>query len=174
MNHRFVDEPIPGYPALRGVDERGGHERGSDEHDAAPARPAPPTELTVIAWSDPMLERLGFDVRGDYVERFWVSVIGPTSTLLLRRLAHGLELNPDGFDLDAKDWATELGVGTKGGRNGPFWRSIDRCCRFGAASRNGATIAVRTKLPALTLRQVDRLPPHLQAAHAAWLRPNAA
>ncbi len=171
MNHRFVDEPIPGYPKVHDSGDAAADPRGLE---IVKPKPPAPTELEVIPWADPVLDRLGQDPRGPYVERFWVSVLGPTSTLLLRRLAQGLEANPDGFSLDPNAWAVELGVGTKGGKHGPFWRSVDRCCRFGVATRNGSTLAVRTKLPQLTIRQIQRLPAHLQAAHAAWNYPDAA
>ncbi len=165
MNHRFVDDPIPGYPKVRPETEALAPE---------PAKPPSPSELAVIPWSDPMLERFGLDPCGQYVERFWVSVLGPTSTLLLRRLAQALEEQPEGFMLDTTAWAIELGVGTKGGKHGPFWRSLERCCRFGIVTRNGSTVAVRTRLPQLSMRQVARLPPHLKAAHDAWSLPEAA
>lgn len=56
----------------------------------------------------------------------------------------------------------------KGGKNGPFWRAIERGCRFGAAQRNGDLLAVRRRLPPLTSRQVERLPATLQDAHTRW------
>ncbi|MEZ5227200.1 MAG: hypothetical protein R2710_11125, partial [Acidimicrobiales bacterium] len=117
---------------------------------------------------DPLVEQLGFDPRSSYVERYWTSILGPSATLLLRRLATGLEIAPDGFELDTVAWAQELGIGIRGGKNGPFWRSLDRLARFGATQRNGALVVVRRKLPPLNLRQIERLPPHLQQAHHAW------
>lgn len=117
---------------------------------------------------DPVLEQLGFDPRSDYVEQFWVSVLGPSAFLLLRRLAAQLESEPDGFDMDLVQWALELGLGTRGGKHSPVWRTLDRVCRFGLAQRNGEHISVKRKLPPLSLRQVGRLPDHLQAAHREW------
>ncbi len=134
--------------------------------------------LIVRPWDDPLIERLGHDPRSRYVERYWTSILGPSATLLLRRLATGLEIAPDGFELDTVAWAQELGLGIRGGKHGPFWRSLDRTSRFGATQRNGAMLVVRRKLPPLNLRQIDRLPPHLQQAHRAWaarqlVRPDA-
>ncbi len=124
--------------------------------------------LIVRPWDDPLIEKLGHDPRSPYVERYWTSILGPSATLLLRRLASGLEIAPDGFELDTVAWAQELGLGIRGGKHGPFWRSLDRTARFGATQRNGAKLVVRRKLPPLNLRQIDRLPPHLQQAHHAW------
>ncbi len=128
----------------------------------------PEDMVRVTAWVDPVLDNLGHDPRSGYVERYWLCILGPSCLLLLRRLAAELEQQPDGFDLDTVQWATELGLGMKGGRNGPFWRSIERACRFGTAQRNGSLLAVHRRLPPLTARQIERLPAALQLSHKAW------
>ena len=130
----------------------------------------PEPRLLVRAWPDPVLDNLGHDPRSTYVEQYWLSILGPSATLLLRRLANGLDAKPEGFELDPGRWALELGLGAKGGRHGPFWRSVDRICRFKTAQRNGETLTVRRRLPPLTARQVERLPEHLRRAHEAWAR----
>lgn len=128
----------------------------------------PETRLRVTAWPDPVLDALGHDPRSAYVEQFWLSVLGPSALFLLRRLASRLEAEPDGFDLDAEQWAAELGLGARGGQHGPFWRSLDRVCRFGAARRHGPTLQVHRRLPPLTVRQANRMPDHMRLAHEAW------
>ncbi len=128
----------------------------------------PETEVRVTGWSDPVLDRLGHDPRSTYVEQFWLPIVGPSCLLLIRRLAAELERQPEGFTFDSAAWSLELGVGVKGGRNGPFWRAIERACRFGATYRNGPVLAVRRRLPPLTARQVDKLPRPLQEAHGEW------
>ncbi len=128
----------------------------------------PEDRLVVTSWPDPVLDQLGHDPRSGYVERFWLPVLGPSCLLLLRRLAADLERQPGGYTLDTAVWARELGIGMKGGRNGPFWRAVDRTSRFGAARRNGPRLAVRRRLPPLSSRQVSRLPVTLRSAHAEW------
>lgn len=131
--------------------------------------PAPVPSLEVRPWPDPVIDEVGHDPRSPYVERFWLSVLGPTSTWLLRRLVAGLEASPAGFTLDLGATATELGLGGHSGPSSPFIRSIQRCCRFGAADLvDGGTLRVRRKLPPLTRAQVERLPASLRAAHDAW------
>jgi hypothetical protein len=130
----------------------------------------PYERLRVCPLVDPVLDALGHDPRSAYVEQYWLSVLGPSAILLVRRLANGIEAQPDGFDLNAAEWALELGLGVKGGRHSPFWRSIDRICRFGAAQRNDDRLAVRRRLPPLTRRQIERLPDHLRRAHDRWSR----
>ena len=46
-----------------------------------------PTTLTVHPWPDPVIDTLGFDPRSIYVETFWLPTLGPTSVLLMRRIA---------------------------------------------------------------------------------------
>jgi hypothetical protein len=97
-------------------------------------------------------------------------VLGPSATWLLRRLVSELDEHPGGYELDLATTATALGLGTRSGRHSPFFRSIERCCRFGAAQQVGARgLRVRRKLPPLTRPQVERLPEALQAAHRGWV-----
>jgi hypothetical protein len=125
--------------------------------------------LLVIPWRDPVVDALGFDPRSAYVERFHLPLLGPTATWLLRRFAAEFDSQPEGFSLDAADCARSIGIGNKGGRSGPFHRSIDRCIRFGLVRPDDHDIlAVRTRLPPLTRAQVHRLPQHVQAAHRRW------
>jgi len=125
----------------------------------------PELSLNVRPLEDPVLTQLGHDPRSDYVERFWLSILGPSAVLFLRRLATHLDREPDGFELDLVECAQELGLGAKGGKHSPMWRTLDRICRFGLATRSGPNVALHRNLPPLTMRQVDRLPAHLQRAH---------
>ncbi len=61
--------------------------------------------LMVVPWHDPVVDSVGFDVRSLYVELFWLNVLGPTATWTLRRLAHGLERYPLGYELDLVETA---------------------------------------------------------------------
>jgi len=129
----------------------------------------PIARLVVRPWPDPVIDKLGHDPRSAYVERFWLSVLGPSTTWLLRRLASGLDEQPDGFEMDLPSTARALGLGNKGGRHSPFMRSIRRCQQFGLARPDGdGAIAVRRHLPPLSRQQVERLPDDLRAAHDDW------
>jgi hypothetical protein len=139
----------------------------------------PVTDHVVIRpWPDEVIDRLGHDPRSPYVELFWLGVLGPSTTWLLRRLAAGLEAEPAGFELPLAATARALGLGDRNGRNSPFMRALTRCCQFGLAqAHDRSTLAVRRKLPPLNRRQLVRLPEHLQQAHERWqvhqLRPEA-
>jgi hypothetical protein len=70
-------------------------EAGGDDSLPVPRPPGPdatePSSLWVVPLTDPLVEALGFDPRSWYVEHFWLPVIGPTCTWLLRHVAAGLE-----------------------------------------------------------------------------------
>lgn len=152
----------------------------NDPLPAAVPRPRPPlpagppasvpATLAVEPWLDPVIDRLGHDPRSSYVERFWLAILGPSTVLLLRRLADQLDGRPEGFTLDLADTAHALGVGAHVGRGSTVMRTLDRSCRFGAARFVGPrALAVRRKLPPLTLKQAGHLPPSLRDEHQAWL-----
>lgn len=125
--------------------------------------------LLVRPWLDDLVDRMGYDPRSAYAERFWLGVLGPTSLWLLRRLAAGLEAAPDGFDLPLADTAGALGLGGDGASS-PFVRSLKRCCQFEMARAEGpGVLAVRRHLPPLSRRHLLRLPESTQAEHAAWI-----
>lgn len=135
----------------------------------------PIASLTVRPWPDAVIDAVGHDPRSPYVERYWLGVLGPTATWLMRRLVSGLEESPAGFELDLGSAAVELGLGNRSGQHSPFIRSIHRCCRFGATDLvDDTTLLVRRKLPPLTRTQVERLPDHLRASHQRWTEQHAA
>lgn len=139
------------------------------EPDSRSATPAP-RAVAVRAWWDPRLATTGHELRGAYVERYWLGVLGPSVVFLLRRFARGLDEHPAGFRVDLADTARALGLGSGTGRNAPIVRSIDRACNFGAMRRiDDDTIEVRTHLPSLTPRQLSRLPLAVRRSHDAWM-----
>lgn len=125
--------------------------------------------LTVVPLEDPVVEAAGHDPRSAYVETYWTACLGPTSTLLLRRLAGWLEDSPDGFPLPLAPLARELGLGEATGRNSAVVRSLARIVEFNMAQIRGDTLAVRRALPPLARRHEHRIPSHLIARHRAEL-----
>ncbi|HUR78296.1 MAG TPA: hypothetical protein VMZ22_10140 [Acidimicrobiales bacterium] len=135
----------------------------------APAIPATGA-LRVTPWPDPVIDQLGFDPRSTYVEAYWLSTLGPSTTWLLRRLAHGLDSSPEGFELDLPECAREIGLGDKGGRHSPFARSLARLVQFEIArwQPSDGTLEVRRRVPPLNRRQVMHLPETLRVRHDEW------
>jgi len=131
--------------------------------------PLTSTHLTLVPWPDPVIDRVGHDARSEYVERFWLGVIGPSCTWFLRRLAVGFDAEPEGFELDVAECARALGLGAGLGRNAPLGRTVTRCCQFGLTRRFGRdSLAVRRWLPPLARHHLARLPDALQAEHGRW------
>jgi len=125
--------------------------------------------LDIRPWPDAVIDSLGFDPRSTYVETYWLGVLGPSTTWLLRRLVGGLDDAPEGYQLPLSETARSLGLGDRGGRNSPFIRSIARTVQFELAMPEAdGGLAVRRKVPPLNRRQLERLPTGLQAAHSRW------
>ena len=136
---------------------------------SAPSIPAVGT-LYVVPWPDPVIDQLGFDPRSAYVEAYWLSTLGPSTTWLLRRFAHGLDDSPDGFEVDLQACATELGLGSNGGRHSPFARALTRLVQFEIArwQPSDNTLEVRRRVPPLNRRQASHLPDALRQRHDEW------
>ncbi len=73
-----------------------------------PADTSPVSVLSILPWPDGVIDALGHDPRSLYVERFWLGILGPSTTWLLRHLASGLDASPGGFDLDLAQTAQAL------------------------------------------------------------------
>jgi hypothetical protein len=121
--------------------------------------------LHIEAWVDPVVEEMGHDPRSSYAEMYWLPVLGPSVTWMLRRFATCLDEAPGGADLRVDDLARSLGIGERSGPNGPLPRTLKRCVDFQMAEWRDASLAVRRKLPPLARRHLRRLPDTLQARH---------
>jgi len=124
--------------------------------------------VRVTPWIDPIVDRRGHDPRSAYVEQFWLGVLGPTATWLLRRLVSGFDHHPDGYDLDVAHTARALGLSVAKGMASPFAKAFQRCVMFGVATRSSEGWSVRRRVPVISQRHLLRLPPDLQTAHHEW------
>lgn len=126
--------------------------------------------VVVQPWFDPVVDDDGFDPRSRYVEVFWLGVLGPTATWLIRRLVAGLEQSPDGYELDLHATAQAMGLSYTSGRSSPFSKALQRCVMFGLAHPFDGGLAVRRRIPPISFRHLRRMPESVQAAHASWLQ----
>lgn len=124
--------------------------------------------IPITTWRDDVIDEVGHDPRSEYVEQFWLCILGPSTTWLFRRIAAGLETSPSGFLLPVIDTARALGLGTPAGNQSPFIRSLHRGCQFRLARWAGDDLQVRRKFPPLSRSKIQRLPESLQLAHADW------
>lgn len=125
--------------------------------------------LTIVPWDDPVIAALGYPAGSTYVELFWLPILGPSTSWLLRHLDERLRAHPEGAVVDLEVTAAALGLGNGRGRHSPLVRAIHRCCQFGVArALPDAHLAVRRHVPPLTRHQLDRLPASVQAEHTRW------
>lgn len=160
--------PVPATDAPAPSDATG-HSRA---RRSAPDGRTGGVELWVEPWNDlcPDADR-GHHPRSPYVELFWLGVLGPSSTWLIRRLALRLEEAPGGVLVNTAEIAGEIGLGGRQALQTAFERAFERCCRFGLMQRGRHnTLFVRVRLPDLTARMAERLPPQLRVAHDVWRR----
>ena len=136
--------------------------------DARPVDPPLPRLVQVVPWDDPVVDRRGHDPRSAYVEQFWLSVLGPTATWLLRRLVAGFDHHPAGYELVVADAARGLGLSVSKGMASPFAKALQRCVMFGVVNRLSERWIVRRRVPPISQRHLLRLPPALQRAHEQW------
>jgi hypothetical protein len=141
-------------------------------HDDTPDDPltAHDRVITIRPWIDPVVDDDGHDVRSRYVETFWLGVLGPTATWLVRRFATELDRCPEGFEVDLVDTAQAMGLSFSAGRSSPFSKALQRCVMFGLAHPIPSGLAVRRRIPPVAVRHLRRMPEPVQRAHDEWLR----
>lgn len=137
--------------------------------DVDPATPAGSVLVRVVAWIDPLVDATGVDPRAAYVEHFWLPVLGPSATWLVRRLADVVDGAPEGGVVDLGDLACSLGVGGIESRHTPLRRALRRCARFGLLRPEGPDrLAVRRRLAPLPQHHLAQLPDDLRRLHRRW------
>jgi len=160
--------PPPPRPLHSVTSHPVGARPGSGQPDGPPSTGGP--TLHIVQWVDPVADPHGMHPCSRYVELYWLGIIGPSTTWLLRRLTYGLEVHGDGFDLHLPETARSLGLGDKMGKNSPFRRALARLITFELARPQGpGELAVRQHIPPLPLRHLSRLPDTLQHSHRRWM-----
>src|SRR3712207_5925681 len=75
------------------------------------------------------VRQVGFPLDHPYVEHCWTPVLGPSSTLLLRRCAW-LWRDSEPASVRLEELAGQLGLGKGVGRSSPIWHTVERVVRF--------------------------------------------
>lgn len=121
--------------------------------------------LRIAELPDPVVQAAGFHARTEYVERYWLPVLGPSATFALRVLTERLD---DGIHrVPLAELARELGLGNGTSRTSPVVHTLARLVSFHLADVQwNDTLTVRRYVPPLSSRHRIRLPQHLQARHA--------
>jgi hypothetical protein len=119
---------------------------------------------------DPVVERAGFPVSSLYTETVLLPVLGPSTTLCLRRLGGWATAFPNGTGVDTGRLARDLGLSDSLASNSPMSRTLTRLCRFGMARWVDGELAVRTRVAPLAERQLQRLSPQMVDVHRRLVR----
>lgn len=123
-------------------------------------------DVVVGVWPDALVEAHGHPVRSEYVEVYWLPVIGPTALCIARRLGVLLDTaNGDEVCVNLHDLSKMMGLSMTKGEHSPFGRAINRLARFGLACPSPYGFLMRTTFPTVAGRHVRYFPDVLQAAH---------
>lgn len=126
-----------------------------------------PDTLTVRRYPpDRVLDAHGVDPLGEYPERFWLPLIGPT-TLLLGRALYRATRDHDTVEVDMGELAQRLGTSHRQGPHSPLNRSCARLILFGLAhgdpSDDRPTMLICDLWPTVPMRRARHLAPFLAA-----------
>lgn len=108
-----------------------------------------PDQLHLVPLIDERVERYGYGPLSEYVELNWLPVLGPTATLLYRRLGSWVVSQPEGLDVDSTELAASFGLGESLGAGSKLGGGIARLAMFGATEWQDETLAVRRALPSV-------------------------
>ena len=130
-------------------------------------------EVRLITWTDGRYDPYGHDPRSTYVEQFWLSILGPSTTWFLRICASKLDGHA-AAEINLPEIARILGIGYDKEPHSAMVRTIVRACQFGTARPvSSNTLAVRHRLPPLTHRQLQRLPRSYRRRHEDYIASDA-
>jgi hypothetical protein len=128
------------------------------------------TNSYLRAWPDDVVARLGWPVHSAYTECCLTTVLGPTSTLLLRQLVFelltGEAQGPHPVNLEEIGRSLGLGAGTS--PSSKLGRALTRLGQFGYLKPFGGALPgywVRTHVAPLSGRQLTRGGPRVRQLH---------
>ncbi len=126
--------------------------------------------FTPVDHPDSRVQRVGFGLNDPYVEQCWSAVVGPSSTLLLRRMPTlWLERTP--ADVGASELSHSLGLGVGVGEQSRFVNTLNRLVQFRLArpAPDGVGLEVFSQVSPLAPHQLERAPQWTRDAHERLL-----
>lgn len=127
------------------------------------------TTLAHVPHHSPQVERIGFDLRSEYVERCHLPLLGPSGTAVLR-LAPLLWREVEPYTLPTADLARMVGTKHNGGRHSPLNHTLARLVRLGYAEWLGDDeLGVYGTVPPLSHKQLAKVPGDVGQLHHHYL-----
>ncbi len=126
--------------------------------------------FTPVDHPDTRVQRVGFDLDDPYVEQCWSAVVGPSSTLLLRRMPT-LWLAQVPAEIGASELSQSLGLGAGVGERSRLANTLNRLVQFGLAKQapDGAGLDLYRHVAPLSPQQLDRVPRWTRDTHERLL-----
>ena len=152
-----VSRPRPAEEAVDG-NRSDGH---SSDRPAADGR----------AVARPGRRPVGYDVRSQYVELFWLDVLGPTATWLLRRLVPASTATREATSSTSTETATRARPVVHGRHCATVHATLNRCVLFGVRGRPKVGLPCAGASRHVATRHLMRMPAHLRQAHQQWSVP---
>jgi hypothetical protein len=116
---------------------------------------------------NPKVWRVGFELTDPYVEQCWAAVVGPSSTLLLRRMpVLWAERVP--VEIATTELSRSIGLGRGTGTSSRLTAILKRLEQFRLVRLPGPAddhFEVFVEVPPLTRGQLDRVPEWTRATH---------
>ena len=122
--------------------------------------------FTPVDHPDDRVQRVGFDLTDPYVEQCWSAVVGPSSTLLLRRMPDLWAVNSP-REIQATELSRSLGLGRGVGERSRLMSTMNRLVQYRLArpAPDGAGLEVFRQVSPLTPHQLDRVPQLTRDTH---------
>jgi len=126
--------------------------------------------FTPVDHPDSRVQRVGFDLRDPYVEKCWSAVVGPSSTLLLRRMPDLWAVSTPG-EIEASELSRSLGLGVGVGERSRLMSTMNRLVHYRLARPvpDGAGLEVFQQVSPLTAHQLERVPQWTRDTHERLL-----
>ncbi len=123
--------------------------------------------FTPVDHPDARVQRVGFDLADPYVEQCWSAVVGPSSTLLLRRMPVLWASHQAPAEVEASELSRSLGLGVGVGERSRLMSTMNRLVQYRLArpTSEGAGLDVFRQVSPLTPRQLERVPQWTRDTH---------
>lgn len=153
----------------------GGERSGTPRALASPLGEGLPASLRVVPWPSADASTVGrpaFPASHRYVEILWTPVLGPAQVILLRRLSE--VARPQGGHVPTAELLVAIGGrcehNGRVGRSSLLGKGIARLARFRlAAWESHGTLAVVARVPAVSDRDLARLPESFHELHRRFI-----
>ena len=116
--------------------------------------------ITIVAWDDPLAAD-GFDADTDDTLTYLTPILGPSAVVVLHRIARYLNSGATVWVCDLHQLAATFGLGYHPDTTSQLTRTLMRLEQFGMIREHAGTVEVRTRIPKLPRRWLNRMPGYL-------------